>query len=76
MLAVRLFVSVERRHVGVAQGGEKLGFALETIEPRRILRELLGKDLESDVASELGIPRAVYLSHAAFADGLNDLVRS
>ena len=38
------------------------------------MRKRLGKDLDRDVAFQLLIPRAVDLSHAARADGFEDLV--
>ena len=69
-----LLEAVDRRDIGMIEGGEDLGLPPEAGHPLLILREGRGQDLDRDVASELHVPRAIDLAHAAFADGGDDLV--
>ena len=55
---------------------EKLCFALETSQPIGSVGESFRKDFDSDIALELRVPRAIDLSHATCADGLNNLVEA
>ena len=47
---------------------------LEARQRLRIVRQMLGQDLDGDFAVQAGIPRAVNFSHTARADGREDLV--
>jgi hypothetical protein len=60
----------EGADVGVVEGGDAAGFALE------VLGELLGGDFDGDDAVEAGVARALHLSHSARAKGRDDLVGS
>jgi len=55
-------------------GCEKLGFPPESGESFFVFREFLRKHFGRDVATELGVASAVDLTHATFADRLEDLV--
>ena len=55
---------------------EDLRLACEPREPLRIRREQLRQDLQRDIAIEPGIARAEDLTHAAFAEFVDDFVRS
>src|SRR6185369_8466957 len=50
--------------------------ALESPNTRRICRELLWQDLQSDLSAKLGILRPVHNSHATLAEFGQDLVMS
>ena len=63
-----------RADVRMVQGGRGFGFPLESAEGWRIGGEFVGKELQSDVATELEIFRLVDFSHAASADLLDDSV--
>ena len=54
--------------------GEHFGFALETRQPFAIARHGLGQHLDGDGALEVGIGRAVDLTHAAHADLSGDFI--
>ena len=60
--------------VGMVQGSERSGFALESRETLRILRESLGQDLDGNVPPEVRIRGAVHLTHAPGSDLSADLV--
>ncbi len=51
----RLLEPEDLRDVGVIQGGQCLGFALESRDPFRVSRKRLGKDLDGDVAIQLRV---------------------
>jgi serine/threonine protein kinase len=51
------------------------GLAREAHQPIGIARKGLGQNLECDVAVELGITRAIHLTHSAGAKFGYDLVR-
>ena len=72
--AARLLHRVDRHDVRVVQRGHRAGLALESLEPFRARRHLRRQHLESHVAAELRVPRAVHLSHPARADRREDLV--
>ncbi len=72
----RLFEAVDVRDVRMVQRCEGLGFARESSQPIGIGCERLREDFERDVAIQLGIARAIDLSHAAFADRRGDVVAS
>ena len=48
----------------MAERREHLRFALEARHPELVVGEDIAEDLQRDVASELGIARAVHLAHA------------
>ena len=57
------------------QRREDLRFALEPGDAVRIVGEHLREDLDRDFAPQLCVARAINLSHAAAAEGSDDLVR-
>src|SRR5690242_5231668 len=59
---------VKRADVGVIQRRNRTRFA------RKTFRELLFGNLNSDIAIQAGVVRAVYLAHAAHPDERQDLV--
>ncbi len=60
--------------LGWVERRERLRFACEPREPIRITGEGVGQELQSDIAIELRIARAIHLAHAAFADLRGDFV--
>jgi hypothetical protein len=56
---------INRSDVRMIERREQLRFALEAGEPFGIIRKRVRKDLEGNVASELGVPRAIHLAHPA-----------
>jgi hypothetical protein len=58
----------------MVQRRKHLGFALETRETLRVLRDSGRKNLDRYVAIQLRVPGAVHLSHATRAEGRKDLV--
>src|SRR6187551_1409293 len=56
------------------QRREHFRFALKPREPIRVGRERGGQNLDGDLAFELGVRRAVDLTHSAFADERSDFV--
>jgi hypothetical protein len=58
----------------VVEGRDGPGLALEAVEPPRVGRVLGRQQLEGHVASELGVPGAIDLAHAAGADLVEDAV--
>lgn len=74
--AVRFVQTVDRAYVRMVERGEDLGFTTEPRKPFRIVRERVGQDFEGDVPSELGVPRAIDLAHAAGPKGGENLVRA
>ncbi len=65
---------IDSRDVGVVQRGEKLGFTLKASQAFGIGGEVLGENLDGDIAVKLRIPRPIHLSHAALAERFKDLV--
>ncbi len=64
---------VDAGDVGMVQGGEHLGLALEAGEPLGVLGEGGRQHLDRHLATELGVLGAVDLSHAAFTELGGDL---
>jgi hypothetical protein len=60
----------------MAERREHLRFALEARHPELVVGEDIAEDLQRDVASELGIARAVHLAHAPRAEGGDDLANA
>jgi len=65
---------VDRADVRVVQRGRSLGFSLETAEGLRIIGEFVGKELQSDVATELKVFSLIHHAHAPAADLAQDTV--
>jgi hypothetical protein len=64
----------ERADVGVVEGGDRLGLALEALAALLVLGEGGGEDLDSDAAVEAGVLPPPDLAHSAGADGRRQLV--
>ena len=60
----------------MVQRGEHLRLAIEPREPLGVVRDRRQQHLDRDVAIQLGIARAIDLTHAARAEHGDDLVRS
>ena len=65
---------VDRRDVRVVQARERPGLTAEARDPLAVVGEILGQDLERDVATEPCVVRAVDLAHSAPAEVGDDLV--
>ncbi len=65
---------VDGADVGVVEGGGGAGFAQETFERLTVAGEVLGQELESDEAAELGVFGLVDHTHAAAAELFHDTV--
>lgn len=66
---------VDPGNVGVVQCSQDLGFSLKARHAIGIAGEFFRQDLDRYVALQLGITRAINLSHAAFSKQGSDLVR-
>ena len=62
--------------VRMVQRRQRLGFALEARQPLGVVGEGLGQDLDRDVATQLGVGRAIDLAHAAGAEGGDNFIRA
>jgi len=67
--AAALLESVNRRDIGVIQGGQRLRLPLEAGDALGVGREDLGEDLERDLPMELRVVGAIHLAHAASPAG-------
>ena len=56
---------VDGEDLGVVEGGDGSGFELEPAKADGVGGDVVGEDLDRDVAAEAGIPRAVNRPHAA-----------
>ena len=65
---------VERADVGVIEGADRLGLALEALAPIGVRRRFVREDLDGDGAIEPAVLRAIDLAHAAGAEGRDDFV--
>src|SRR5687768_12228868 len=63
-LAIELLETVDRRDVGMAERGDDLRFTREAREAIGV-DQMIGKDLQRDVAPELRVAGAIDLAHAA-----------
>ncbi len=72
--AIGRLESVNGGDVRMVQRGKCPGFALESREPLRVLREGVGQHLDGDLPAEGGVGRAPDLSHAAGAEWRDDFV--
>ena len=73
-LPVRLVDVVDRADVRVLERGSGPRLALEALERLRVPRDVLGKELQSDVAPQARVLGAVDDAHAAAAQLLDDPV--
>ena len=65
---------VDGADVGMVQGGGRTGLAPEALQSLRVLRDLVGKELEGDKATERGVLGLVNHAHPAAAELLDDAV--
>ena len=65
---------VDRQDVGVREGGDGLGLALEPGQARGVVGQVAGQDLDRHVALEVGVAGREDLAHAAGADAAGDAV--
>ncbi len=65
---------VDRANVGMIQGRGGARFAAKALQSLRVLREIIGQELEGDEASKLGVLGFVDDAHAAAAQLLHDAV--
>jgi hypothetical protein len=63
---VGVFEGIDGGDVGMIEGGENLGFALEAGEALRVGGHGLRENLDSDLAAELRVLRTVDLTHTTF----------
>ena len=70
------YEAVDRRDVGMVEGGEHLRFSAEPCDAITIKREGVRQDLQRDIAIELGVARAIDLARAPFAEQGHDFVRA
>jgi hypothetical protein len=73
-LAPVLLEAVDGRDVGVVEGRQHLGLAPEAGQAFGVPGEIVGQDLQGDLAVELGVAGQVDLAHAAAADGAFEFV--
>ena len=74
--AARLLESVDLGNVRVIECSKHARFALESRKTVGIVRQLLRQDLQSDISTELRIPRSIHFPHAARPQRRHDLVRA
>ena len=67
---------MNRGDVRMVEGGQQLRFALEARNALRIAAERVGKDLDRDVAPELGVARPVDFAHPTHSERGENFVRS
>ena len=65
---------VQRADMGMAQAGDGLGLTVEPFAQLRITGEVLGQNLDGDVAIEARILGAIDLAHSSGAESRHDLV--
>ena len=70
----RILQPVDGGDVLVVERRQDLRFSLESGETLAVLRERVGKDLERDLAAQLGVPGAIHLTHAAHTERPDDFV--
>ena len=74
LLPVVLFKPMECGDVRVIDLGKETGLSLESFQAFFVSCELLGKNFDCYVSTELGITGSVDLSHATCTDSLDDFV--
>jgi hypothetical protein len=65
--------AVERGDVLMVERRQNARLALEAGEPFGVVRDVVGEDLDRDLAAEPGVARAIDLTHAAGAETAGDL---
>src|ERR1043166_1391270 len=60
--------AIDLGDVRMIEGRQRLSFPMETCNPIRIVREVVGQDLESDISLQLFVMGAEHTSHASFTD--------
>src|SRR5712692_10099728 len=74
---VVIFRKIEYRDdVRMRQSRDCFRFPLEALTHRRVVGDLVGDDLEGDVAVEPPVTRPVHRAHSPFAEEIADLVRT
>ncbi|MCO5165043.1 MAG: hypothetical protein M9894_01580 [Planctomycetes bacterium] len=66
----------ERRHVGVPQGGRRLGLAQEALHLPRVAGEAVVEQLEGDDPVQVDLTRPGHPAHGALADRAQELERT
>jgi len=59
----------------VIQSGHGTSFLLETLDASRIAREIVGQNLQGDVAIQPRVASTVHFAHSAGSDRRKDSVR-
>ena len=72
----RLFDTVNPRDVRVIESGEHLCLALESRKSIRLRRHAFGKELDGDIAMQLRVAGPIDLAHSAFAQLVQDAIRT
>jgi len=65
---------MDRADVPVIQGGRRFGFTPKTAEGLRVVGKFVGKELHSDVATELEVFSLIHHAHAPTPDLVEDAV--
>ena len=65
---------VERADVGVVEGGDGAGFALESLQNVGTAGEILSEDLDGDGAVEARIAAAIHFPHTSSPGGGQDFI--
>src|SRR5260370_37594602 len=73
-MAVFLPNLMDGADIGMIKGGSGAGFAAETLQCLRILRDIVGEKLKRDKSAERDIFGLVNHAHAAAAEFLDDAV--
>jgi hypothetical protein len=74
--APALFDAINRRDVGVIEGGQRLRLTREARHAIRVGGKHVGQDVDGDVAVQPRVPRPVHLAHTALPDGRDDLLHT
>ena len=74
--AIGAFEAVNDRDVGMAERGERPGFALEARQAFGVLRDRLGQHLDRDLPPEVRVGGPIHLAHPAHADLGDDFIRA
>jgi hypothetical protein len=67
---------VDVEDVGVVEGARGLDLPLEAAQPIRVCGDLLGQDLDRDLAIETGVTCPIDLPHASRSQRSEDFVRT
>jgi hypothetical protein len=74
MHAVRLLEPVNRGDVGMIEGRERSGLALEARDALRVARDRVGQHLDRDLPPERRVGGAIHFAHTADANEGADFV--